>query len=166
MMRWMWFCLILLCGAARAAETAYTVRTTEVKAKPYSDAATLITLPQQSKVEVLARKAGWMQIKAGGKNGWVKMLSLKLGEMQAKSGDSGLRSLFNVAAKGSSGGTVTTGVRGLSEEDLKNARPNPQALQTMQGYAENKSDAQKFARSGNLKAQNLDYLPAPKGDSK
>ena len=165
-MKGIWFCLALLCGAAQAAETAYTVRTTEVKAKPYSDAATLITLPQQSKVEVLARKASWMQIRAEGKNGWVKMLSLKLGDMQAKPGDSGLHSLFNVAAKGSSGGTVTTGVRGLSEEDLKNARPNPQALQTMQGYAENKTNAQKFARSGNLKAQNVEYLPAPQGGSK
>jgi len=40
--------------------------------QPFSDADTLSSLPEKSKVEVLERKSGWMQIKAGGTKGWVK----------------------------------------------------------------------------------------------
>jgi hypothetical protein len=72
-----------------------------------------------------------------------------------------LGALFNVATTGNSGSTVTTGVRGLSEEKLKNARPNPEALKVMQGFAVSKQDASAFAKAGKLKSQHMDYLPPP-----
>lgn len=156
--------LIALCGMAQAAETAYLVRATELKAKPFTDAATLVTLAGQSKLEVLARQASWMQVKTEAGVGWVKMLSVRMGNSGApgKSGDSGLGKLFNLATTGSSGSTVTTGVRGLSEEQLQNAQPNPEAFKTLQGYATKKDEAQKFAKAGALKAEKLDYLGADK----
>ena len=91
------------------------------------------------------------------------MLSLQFsdtGRRQRKA-DSGLRALFNVASGGGSGGVVTTGVRGLSEADLKDAKPDSQALQTVQGYAVNKSEAAKFAKAGKLSTQEMDYLSEP-----
>ncbi len=147
--------------ATQAGEIAYTVRATELKAKPFADAATLRSLAEHGKVEIITRQASWMQVKSDGTTGWVKMLSLRLGNGDApiKSGDSGLGALFNVAATGNSGSTVTTGVRGLSEENLKNARPNPQALETMNGYAVSKEAASGFAKAGKLKSQQIDYLP-------
>lgn len=159
-MRWMIaIVLSMLYCAAQAGETATAVRNTEMKARPFSDAATVTSLERGSKVEVLARKASWMQVKANGTTGWVKMLSLQFSNADKnKTGDSGLRALFNVASGSGSGGAVTTGVRGLSEEDLKNAHPNPQALETVQGYAVNKTEAQKFARLGNLLEQDMDYV--------
>ena len=156
------FCLYMLSAAVvQAGETAYTVRATELKAKPFADATTLLSLAEHGKVEIVARQASWMQVKADGTTGWVKMLSLRLGngEAQKKTGDSGMKALFNVAATGSSGGTVTTGVRGLSEENLKNTHPNPQALKTMQGYAVSESGAVSFAKAGKLAKQPMDYLP-------
>lgn len=158
-------CLIALCMAwlalsAHAGETAYTVRATELKAKPFSDADTLSRLPEKTPVEVIARKSSWMQIKHNDATGWVKMLSLRLGDASAKkSGDSGLGALFNVAATGGSGSTVSTGVRGLSEEKLKNPQPDPQELKRLNQYATNKQDARNFGRSGKLATQQLDYLP-------
>lgn len=160
-------CLFVLSiAAAHAGETAYTVRATELKAKPFTDAATLLTLAEHGKVEIVARQASWMQVKADGTTGWVKMLSLRLGGGKAQSGDAGLGALFNVAATGKSGSTVTTGVRGLSEENLKNARPDPQALKDLQGYAASKKAATGFARAGKLESQQVGYLPQPekKGD--
>ena len=78
----------------------------------------------------------------------MNLLSLKFSNAdKKKSGDSGLRALFNVASGGGGGGAVTTGVRGLSEENLKDAHPNPQALEQMQGYAASKEGAQKFAKA-------------------
>ena len=160
-------CLSLACVWAYAGESANTVRDVPLKAKPFADAPTLATLPTGSKVEIVSRQSGWTQIKADAATGWVKMLSLRLDAGVAqRRGDSGLGALFNVASTGRSGGTVTTGVRGLSEERLKNARPNPQALQAAKAYTIGKSEAQRFADQGGLHAQNIDYLAAPKGGQK
>jgi hypothetical protein len=152
---------VLFAAVAQAEEIAYTVRATELKAKPFSDAATLLSLPEHGKVEIVARQASWMQVKAGETTGWVKMLSLRLGNGKAQAGDSGLGALFNVATTGGSGSTVTTGVRGLSEEKLKNAHPNPQALKTLQGFAVSGQSATGFAKAGKLNSHHMDYLPPP-----
>jgi hypothetical protein len=157
---------VLFAAAAQAGEIAYTVRATELKDKPFADAATLLSLAEHGKVEIVARQASWMQVKAGGTTGWVKMLSLRLEGGKAQTGDAGLGALFNVAATGSSGSTVTTGVRGLSEENLKKARPNPQALETMQNFAASERGVIGFARAGKLESQQMDYLPPPaKGEN-
>ena len=153
-------CLLLgLAAAAGAADFARTIRATELKAEPYSDAQTLESLAQQSRVEVLKRQSGWTQVKTATASGWVKMLSLQLEAGTAgKSGDSGLGALFNVASTGKSGSTVTTGVRGLSEEQLKNARPDAKALQAAKRNAASQQEARQFAAEGKLKAQSVDYL--------
>ncbi|MFH2135769.1 MAG: SH3 domain-containing protein [Pseudomonadota bacterium] len=152
-------CLALGFIASAAAEEAITLRSTELKAKPYSDAQTLMTLPERSKVVVLKRRASWTQVKSGKSTGWVKMLSLQLvrGTTQRRA-DNGLRSLFNVAQTGRGGSSVTTGVRGLSEEDLKNTKPNPQELEEAKQYAATKDEAKRFAIEGKLKAQQVGYL--------
>lgn len=164
-MRWLLaFCLAWSVSAAHAGDAAYTVRPTEVKAKPFSDADTLSRLPQNSRVEVLERKSGWMRVKSDGATGWVKMLSLRFGDAaaQKKGGDSGLGALFNVATTGGSGSTVSTGVRGLSEENLKNPKPDPEALKELQRYATGRNEAQGFGKSGKLATHQLDYLPPAK----
>lgn len=153
-------CLLLgFMPAVWAGELAYTIRPTELKAKPYSDAETLTTLPPRSQVEVLARQSGWTQVKSPSFKGWVKMLSLRLESSgQNRRGDNGLMSLFNVASTGRSSSTVTTGIRGLSEEQLKNTKPNPQALQAAKRYAVGRQEAQRFAAEGKLHAQSVGYL--------
>lgn len=159
--------LFMLSFTALAGEVAYTVRTTALKAKPYTDAATLIILEQRSRVVVEARRASWMQVKARDKTGWVKMLSLQFSNSDKnKTGDNGLRALFNVASGGGRGGSVTTGVRGLSEENLKNAHPDPKALEAVQGYGANKSEAKIFANAGSLHAQDVSYVTDTQVDTR
>lgn len=153
-------CLLLGCApTVWAAEYAYTVRPTELKTKPYSDAQTLTTIPPRSRVEVLSRQPSWTQVKSATFSGWVKMLSLRLEvNGQNKRGDNGLSALFNVASTGRSGSTVTTGVRGLSEEQLKNTKPNPEALQAAKRFAVSREEAQRYAAEGKLNAQSVGYL--------
>lgn len=160
-------CLSVMCGLAQAGDPAYTVRDTNLKARPFSDAETLTVISADSKVDILQRKSGWMQVKASGATGWVKMLSLRLDSStgQRRKGDSGLAALFNVASTGSSGSTVTTGVRGLSEEQLKNTRANPQELEQARAYAVSKAEAKNFAQAGKLSARDMAYLPEVKGDN-
>lgn len=156
------YALILLASLAvpvYAGQVAYTVRSTEIKKQPFSDAATVATLKERTSVNIVSRQGGWMNITSEGGNGWVRMLSLRSDSLATKRGDTGLRSLLNVGRSGSSGVTVATGVRGLSEEDLKDTHPNPQELEKLQNYAADKAQAEKFAHDAKLKTQQLDYLP-------
>ncbi|MDH4286925.1 MAG: hypothetical protein OEV26_05840 [Gallionella sp.] len=154
-------CLCLAPVPALAGEAAYTVRATELKEKPFMDARALATLAEKTRVDVIHRHGSWNQVKANGKTGWVKMLSLRFSTTQRKAGDSGFSALFNVARTGSSGSMTTTGIRGLSEEKLHNPQPNPQALKQLGEQAVSKEEAQRFAKSGGLTATKINYLPAP-----
>jgi len=154
------FLCVSLTAPANAEQVAYTAYNTEIKQEPFSDAPTVAMLGEKTSVTILSREGGWVKISSSQGNGWVKMLSLRYTSEASKRGDSGLRSLINVGRSGSSGVTVATGVRGLSEEDLKSARPNLRELEKLRTYAANKPQAEKFARKAKLKSQRLDYLPA------
>lgn len=159
------FALGLACSLSANAETASTVKDTELKKEPFSDAATLATLPGKTTVEILKRQGGWTQVKpASADKGWVRMLNLRLGSGTARRGDSGtgIGALFNVARSGSSGTTVTTGVRGLdiTKDTLQNARPNPNELKRMHGYSVSKAEALNFASSAKLHKQSVKYVEA------
>ncbi len=161
--------LLLLPLLAIATESAQTLTSTDLKQEPFIDAKTMSTLPAKTAVEVLKRQGGWLQIKTAEVEGWVKMTSIRLGSGGADAkGDSGLAELFNVATTGRSGEkgvTVATGVRGLSAEDLKNATPAPEAVKKMDSYSGSKNEAQAFASSGKLQAQQVDYLADAKSAS-
>lgn len=148
----------LSCTAYAEQQVSYTVRATEIKQQPYSDAATIGMLAEKASVKVVQRQGGWVKISSGQGDGWVKMLNLR--SSNTKQGDSGLQSLFNLGRSGSSGITVATGVRGLSEEDLKSAQPNPAELAKLKNYTADRGQAERFARAGKLEAHTLDFIPA------
>lgn len=141
------------------AEPATVVRATDLKQSPATDAATLAPLAESAKVQTLERKGGWTRVKTeAGAEGWVRMLTLRYaGGGEAKSGDSGIVQLLNVARTGTSGTQVATGVRGLDAELLANARPNAAELDKLQGYAAPKEAAEQFAARGPLQAQRVEY---------
>jgi len=147
-----------LAAPAHAEQTTYTVRSTEIKQQPFSDAATVARLNENASVTIVTRQGGWVRITSKAGNGWVRMLSLRSNSTATKRGDSGFQSLFNIGRSGSSGITVATGVRGLSEEDLKNAKPDQREFEKLQNYEVNKAKAEKFARDAKLKSRKLDYL--------
>jgi hypothetical protein len=154
--------LLLAVPAAYAAETGYTLRATEVKDKPYLDAQTVVTLPEKTTVEIVARQGAWMQVKAKDlKSGWVRMLSVRLGSPDQKTQSSGnLLSAIGIGnrPRTTSTSTVTTGVRGFSEEDLAKATPNPAEVEKMKGYSATPVDAGDFAKAGKLAAQDVAYF--------
>jgi hypothetical protein len=58
--------------------------------------------------------------------------------------------------------TSATGVRGLSEEDLKAAKFDAAELARAQGNAVSASVAAQFATAGKLASQNVAFLPEPR----
>lgn len=149
-------------GYTQAQEHALTVRATDLKAQPFSDAATIAKLVENLKVEVVGRKVSWMEIKTPSNSGWVKMLSLRFesGSAPTKSDAGTLKSLYNLATTGSSGSTVSTDARGLDEYKLSNPSPNPRAFEMIRSYALNRQDAEKFAKAEKLNVQQLEYRNA------
>lgn len=141
------------------AEPATVIRATELKADPATDAATVAQLPEKAQVDALERKGGWTRVKAGSAQGWVKMLALRY-DGTAKRGDTGVAQAFNVARTGSSGTQVTTGVRGLDEEQLAKAQPNPTELAKLNRYAVDRAAASEFAAEGKLSPVSVAY-PKP-----
>ena len=158
--------LALLAWPAAAQDPAFTNRATELKEQAAPESRTLASLPENTEVKVLARGGGWTRVEAGGKPGWVRVFHLRFpatassSEASGSGGGilSGLSSAIGGGRQRSQQTTIaTTGIRGLSPEDLKNSSPDAEALRRMQSYRADAPAAERFAREGRLAAVNVDY---------
>lgn len=139
------------------AEPASVVRPSPLMSEPATDATKVADLPANAAVDARERRGGWMHVRtASGQEGWVKILALRYGGA-AKGGDTGLTQAINVARTGSSGTQVTTGVRGLDDEKIVNAQPNPAELKKLEGFAVPAGASAEFAQRGKLQAQTVSY---------
>ena len=153
--------LLLLVPAVSLADPATLIRATDLKRMPATDSDTVAQLAANSPVDALERKGGWTRVKASEGEGWVKMLSLRYGGPgAARQGDSGINQMINVARTGTSGTQVTTGVRGLDEQQLANAQPNAAELAKLNRFAAQPEGAAAFAAKGKLVAKSVAY-PKP-----
>jgi hypothetical protein len=152
---------VLWCAGALAQETGFTLRETEVKAKPFLDAENIGKLPEKAQVSILARQGGWSQVRAGDVQGWVRLLSLRFGNPDPKKNQTALATSIGFGRqRPGAGPTVTTGVRGFSEEDLKAAKPNPEEVRKMESFSIPPAGASQFAAAGKLVAQAVSYVDA------
>lgn len=148
----------LLAGGLAAAETGTLLRDSELREKPFGDAAVVVELKAKDSVEIVARQGAWAQVKGGGQTGWVRLLNVRTGSGQR--GEAGVGALASVFKTGSSGTTVTTGVKGLSEEKLNNAAPNPAEAQRLTQYRETEAGARSFAKAAKLATQDVPFFDA------
>jgi hypothetical protein len=150
--------LTLLAPPALAAtEPGSAIKADEIKAEPFRDAKSVGSVKAGDPVQIVKRDGAWLQI-ASPKKGWVKMLSIRKGGAAATGA-----SLTGVAALASGrAGTgkivSTTGIRGLNEEELKNAKFDEKEVKTVESYTVSKGAAEKFAAQGKLKARQVPYL--------
>ena len=158
--------LILLCASSLAlAAPGSVTRATDLKDKPFLDAATLSKLSSGTVVDIQKRQGAWAQVRSpDGKTGWVKILNLR-SAATSSSGATAVNQVLNVARTGSSGSTVTTGVKGLSAEQIRNAKPNPQEVERMKGYGVSGAQAQQFARSSRLTTRSVADISPQAADS-
>ena len=155
--------LLALAPAAWGQEQAFTNRATELRERGANDAHALSTLAENTAVKVLARSGGWTRVEAGGQSGWVNVFHLRFpATVESKSGGgnpfSSVTSFLGGGRQTEKSTTIaTTGIRGLSPEDLKSANPDPVALAKAQSYRADKAAAERFAREGKLTAVSVDY---------
>ena len=153
-----WGCAVV---AAYGAETGIALKAAEIKANPYRDAKIIGSLAKGDKVELLARQGGWYRVKSSRGQGWVRMLSIRRGEARPRSIDT--EGLVGLASGRAGTGRVvaTTGIRGLNEEDLKNAKYNEPEIKKVESFTVSADQGRQFAAAGKLEARKVEYLGAP-----
>jgi hypothetical protein len=154
---------LLACGSAGAQEVGVALKDDVVRAEPYADAKATGNLKKGGQVQILKRSSGWYQIKAGTLQGWVRMLSVRRGASGKTDVAKEVGGVGDLATGRAGTGQVvsTTGVRGLSEEELKDARFDAAQLAKAQSFVVAAEDARRHAAQGKLESRRFDYLPDP-----
>lgn len=146
-----------LAGGVVMAEQGTVLKDTSLRSQPLASAGEIGKLKANESVEITERKGAWAGIKtAAGTEGWARILNLRTGSGAAASA-SGAQ-LASVFATGSSGVSVSTGVKGLSAEQLMSASPDSSQVSQLDSYAVASNDASQFAAQVPLNAQRVDYL--------
>jgi hypothetical protein len=155
---------ILTVGVAAAADIGAMLKSDGLMKEPFRDAKVVGSLATGDKVEIQKTEGGWYQVKSPKGTGWVRMLSVRRGE--ARKGTVDVAGVLGLASGRAGTGRVvaTTGIRGLSEEELKEAKFDEKELKKDESYGVSKAEAQKFALQGKLVSRKIDYLPAPAGE--
>ncbi|MFN9475445.1 SH3 domain-containing protein [Acidovorax sp.] len=158
--------LLLGLGLGAHAQSLEVTTATELRATPALDGKVVVRLAKGNKLEQTDAQEGWVKVKFGRAEGWVRLTHVKTLEAAAPaaappaSSGTNLASIFSAP---SNRPTATTGTRGLTKEQIANAQPNPAEMAQLEKYAINMGQAEQFARSGKVVAQKIDaYTGAEK----
>jgi hypothetical protein len=148
---------LMLAAAAQASERGTAIRAGDIYSEPFIDAAKVGALTANQPVTIVARKGGWLSVEAAGKRGWVRLLIVRLVSASPAPGSTAqLRT-------GSTGRTVTTGVKGLDEADIRNAAVDRAQLAEMEALAASEPEARDAAQGKGLTESKVTYLKPGKG---
>jgi hypothetical protein len=109
----------------------------------------------------LARQGGWLQVKAGSARGWIRLLSVRAGA--GGLGGAGIGDVVGAATTTSDPTRVVAvaGLRGLNDEDLKQAKFNEEELARMEALTVAPAQARSFAAQSGLTVVKVPDLPKP-----
>jgi len=139
------------------ATPATLITEAELKKSPNFSGANMSTLKKGEKVEIKQRERGWYQVETQDNQvGWIIMLRLKLNKMELPTSD-GKKSRLVSLRRGHSNITATTGVRGIGETDIKNAKADFDGLQKAKTYSVTQQQAHQFAADAQLHSVNIEY---------
>lgn len=150
------------CSVAALAEPATLERDSVLRAEPRTDSATVGNLAKGATGEAVARQGAWVQLKSGTVTGWLYSFNVRFGAAPGSAGEgsgSVLGRVFGPRQKVNV--TATIGIRGLEEEDLKQARFDGGQVQALDGFAATREQAEAHAGSAGLGASRIDYLSQP-----
>ncbi len=155
----------LLANLSMAAETGSALKNDSMRFEPFADAKVTGSFNRGDNLEILKKQGAWLQVKTKKSTGWVRLLSIKRGSSSAGNQTAGV--LAVASGRAGTGQVVsTTGVRGLSAEELKAAKFNEPEIKTLESYTQSAEQGSQFAGAGGLKTVAFSNLKAVKGDSK
>lgn len=169
--RWVAAGLLSACAALAAAEPVTIERDSVVRAEPRTDSAVVANFAKGATGEALARQGAWVQVKTAAGSGWLYSFNVRFGAPAGSAGEgAGAGSVLGrvFAPRQKVNVTATLGIRGLDEEDLKQAQFDGGQLQALDGFAASREQAEAHAGGAGLTATRIDYLSQPSvaaGDS-
>ncbi|HEU0290126.1 MAG TPA: SH3 domain-containing protein [Burkholderiales bacterium] len=156
--------VVLLAAATAAAQQVTLERDSPLYAEPRLDAPQVTQLKQGATGEVVAKQGGWLNLKTPGGAGWLFSFNVRFPAQKAEGGESGggsaLGRVFSPRRPASV--TSTIGIRGLEEEDLKQASFNAGQMKLLDGFVASKQAAEERARTTGLAPATVEYLDAKK----
>jgi hypothetical protein len=153
-------------ATAGAAQKGRIVRTTDLRDLPTSGSTLIEVVPANTEIAVLERQGGWYRVALPSREGWVRLTAVRFATATPSS-SGGLTASLGFLKSGRSAvqtGTVTTGVRGLSEADLASSVPDPEAVDALDALAAAPDDARQHARALGLKATEVPFIKAQPKD--
>ena len=153
-----------MAAGAAAAQQVTLERDSPLYAEPRLDAAQVTQLKLGATGEVIGKQGAWLNLKTAAGSGWLFSFNVRFPSTQAATGDSGAGQtagrLFGPRRNVSV--TSTIGIRGIDDEDLKQASFNAEQMKLLDGYVATKQAAEQRARGSGLLPVSVEYLDARK----
>jgi hypothetical protein len=153
--------LAAVLGATSAVAQQVTLeRDSPLYAEPRLDAGQTAQLKQGATGEVVGKQGGWLNLKTAGGTGWLFSFNVRFPAQKAGEGESGaaLGQVFGPRRSVSVASSI--GIRGLEEEDLRQARFDAGQIKLLDGYVASKQAAEEAARAAGLAPVKVDYMDA------
>ena len=156
--------VVLLAAASAAAQQVTLERDSPLYAEPRLDASQVTQLKLGATGEVIGKQGAWLNLKTPSGSGWLFSFNVRFQSQQAGAGDAGAGSaagrLFGPRRNVSV--TSTIGIRGIEEEDLKQASFNAEQMKLLDGYVATKQVAERGARATGLAPVSVEYMDVKK----
>lgn len=142
-----------------AAQQITVERDTPLYSEARLDSTVVTALKQGTQGEVVGKTGAWLNLKTAEATGWLFSFNVRFASAQPASeasSASGLGRLFGPRQRVNV--TSTIGIRGLEEENLRQARFDAGQMRLLDQYAVSRAEAEKRARESGLSAARIDYL--------
>ena len=153
--------VVLLAAASAAAQQVTLERDSPLYSEPRLDSAEVAQLKQGATGEVVGKLGVWLNLKTSAASGWLFSFNVRFRSEGAEDSSGAGAVLGRVyGPRRSVNVTSTIGVRGLEEEDLKQASFDAAQMKQLDGYTATKEAAADGARAKGLAQEQVEYLGA------
>ena len=157
----LFFCaLFIMTSYSVAQQTGKMIKSADLLSEASLNSSKVVSVKSGQTVVILEKKGFWIKVQSDNKSGWTKLSDVELPSNDIKKIDP------MSTGRASSGNIVNTaGVRGLSPDELKNAKPNSSAVDQATKISQSIAiaDITSFASSGGIVARaNLPEVKAVK----
>jgi hypothetical protein len=159
--------LVVLGWAAASVASAATgtvLRDEKLLTQPSATASVSGSVARGATATILAKEGGWLRVTAGKTIGWVRLLSVRAGT--GGLGGAGIGDVVGAATTRSDPTRVVAvaGLRGLNDEQLKQAQFNADELARLEAQGVSAAQASGFAGQSGLAVVKVADLPQPKAE--
>ena len=156
--------MLALCVVTASAFAApgTALRNDTLYSQPSAASAVAGKVSKGASVNILAKQGGWLRVTSGKTTGWIRLLSVRAGA--GGLGGAGVGDVVGAATTRSDPSRVVAvaGLRGLNEEDLKQAKFDANELARMEALSVTSTQARRYAGQSGLAAVSVPALPVPK----